>query len=115
MTVPSAALEPAPSHASPAMALLDLRMPTLDGLAILRRLQRDGIHVPVVLLSAFLEPEIVDQALTAGAAGYLSKDVPRDEILAALDAAALRGRGSQDGTPPPSPLVPAERVAATAA
>ena len=67
-------------------------MPTLDGLEILRRLQRDGIHVPVVLLSAFTQPEIVDQALTAGAAGYLSKDAPRDEILAALEAAAARPR-----------------------
>jgi DNA-binding NarL/FixJ family response regulator len=72
----------------PDVALLDLRMPTLDGLAILRRLQRDGIDVPVVFLSAFTQPEMVDQALTAGAAGYLSKDSPRDEILAALDAAA---------------------------
>lgn len=86
----------------PDVALLDLRMPTLDGLGILRRLQRDGIHVPVVLLSAFTQPEIVDQALTAGAAGYLSKDSPRDEILAALDAAA--------GTDLQPPLAPAERA-----
>ena len=86
----------------PDVALLDLRMPTLDGLEILRRLQRDGIHVPVVLLSAFTQPEIVDQALAAGAVRYLSKEAPRDEILATLDAAA------QTGAQPP--LVPAERA-----
>jgi CheY-like chemotaxis protein len=40
----------------PDVALLDVRMPTLDGLAILRRLRRDGIPVPVVLLSAFASP-----------------------------------------------------------
>ena len=77
-------------------------MPTLDGLEILRRLQRDGIHVPVVLLSAFTQPEIVDRALAAGAVRYLSKEAPRDEILAALDAAA------QTGAQPP--LVPAKRA-----
>ena len=85
----------------PDVALLDLRMPTLDGLEILRRLQRDGIHVPVVLLSAFTQPEIVDQALAAGAVRYLSKEAPRDEILATLDAAAQTGA---------QPLVPAERA-----
>ena len=97
----------------PDVALLDLRMPTLDGLEILRRLQRDGIHVPVVLLSAFTQPEIVDQALTAGAAGYLSKDAPRDAILAALDAAALGACIVPDATVqthPQPPLLPAERA-----
>ena len=92
------------------VALLDLRMPTLDGLEILRRLRRDGIRVPVVLLSAFVQPEIVDQALTAGAAGYLSKDAPREEILAALEAAALRGRVIPDATQAQPPLIPAERA-----
>jgi two-component system, NarL family, nitrate/nitrite response regulator NarL len=102
----------------PDAALLDLRMPTLDGLEILRRLQRDGIHVPVVLLSAFTQPEIVDQALTAGAAGYLSKDAPRDDILAALDAAALDAAAlgasivpdATAQTHPQPPLLPAERA-----
>ena len=94
----------------PDVALLDLRMPTLDGLEILRRLRRDGIDVPVVLLSAFARPEIVDQALTAGAAGYLSKDAPREEILAALEAAALRGRVIPDATQAQPPLIPAERA-----
>ena len=70
------------------------------------------IHVPVVLISAFAQPQIVDQALAAGAAGYLSKDAPREEILVALDVVALGGRIVQgaaahaDGRPP---LIPAER------
>ena len=58
--------------------------------------------MPVVLLSAFTHAEIVDQALTAGAVCYLSKDAPRDEILATLDAAA-----QADAKPP---LMPAERA-----
>ncbi len=96
----------------PDVALLDLRMPVLDALGVLRHLKRDGIHVPVVLISAFTQPQIVDQALTAGAAAYLSKDAPREEILVALDVVALGGRIVQgaaahaDGRPP---LIPAER------
>jgi two-component system nitrate/nitrite response regulator NarL len=97
----------------PDVALLDLRMPVLDALAVLRRLDRDGIRVPVVVLSAFTQPHIVDQALDAGAAGYLSKDAARDEILAALDVAALGGDIAREparhahGRPP---LLPAERA-----
>ena len=63
----------------PDVALLDLRMPALDALGILRHLDRDGIRVPVVVLSAFSQPHIVDQVLQAGAAGYLSKDAAREE------------------------------------
>jgi two-component system nitrate/nitrite response regulator NarL len=76
----------------PDVALLDLRMPTLDALAVLRRLRDEGVDIPVVLVSAFTQPQIVEQALEAGAAGYLSKDAAREEIVVALDAAALRGR-----------------------
>ena len=82
----------------PDVALLDLRMPALDALGILRRLDRDGIRVPVLVLSAFTQPHIVEQVLNAGAAGYLSKDAAREEILVALDVAALCGRIAQQPT-----------------
>jgi two-component system nitrate/nitrite response regulator NarL len=72
----------------PDVALLDLRMPGLDGLALLARL-RGG--VPVVLLTAFPHDELADQALAAGAAGFLGKAASRAQIVAALDAAAERG------------------------
>jgi two-component system, NarL family, nitrate/nitrite response regulator NarL len=97
----------------PDVALLDLRMPALDALGVLRRLNDEGICVPVILLSAFTQPQIIDHALAAGATCYLSKGAPREEILVALDAAARGGRVVQDpgacadGRPP---LVPAERA-----
>jgi len=75
----------------PDVALLDVRMPRLDGLGVLRRLRREGIQVPVLLLSAFARPELVRQAFANGAAGCLAKDVPRNDILAALDLAARGG------------------------
>ena len=97
----------------PDVALLDLRMPVLDALGVLRRLNDEGVRVPIVLLSAFTQPQIIDHALAAGAAGYLSKSAPREEILVALDGAARGGRvvqGSGAGADGRPPLVPAERA-----
>jgi two-component system nitrate/nitrite response regulator NarL len=97
----------------PDVALLDLRMPALDALGVLRCLEDGAVDVPVVVISAFTQPQIVERALAAGAAGYLSKDAPREEILVALDAVASGARVVQDpgadsdGRPP---LVPVERA-----
>jgi DNA-binding NarL/FixJ family response regulator len=86
----------------PDVALVDLRMPGLDGLDLLRRLSGEELGVSLVLLSAFMQPKIVEKALAAGAAAYLSKDASREEILAAVDAAALGARIVQPGAPGPT-------------
>ncbi len=75
----------------PDVALLDLRMPELDGLGVLQQLARNGLQVPVVLLTAFSHPELIAEARAAGAAGLLAKDATREEIIAALDTAAAGG------------------------
>lgn len=77
----------------PDLALLDLRMPELDGLGVLRRLQRDEVPVRTVLLSACPHPELIRQARSAGAAGFLTKDADRSELVAALDVVAAGGPG----------------------
>ncbi len=82
----------------PDVALLDMRMPGLDALGVLRRLREQHIDVPVLLLTAFTQQEIVERVMDAGAAGYLSKDAPRDEILDALELAALGGRVQETAT-----------------
>lgn len=79
-------------HTRPDVALVDLRMPKLDGLGVVRRLEREGSRVPLVLLSAFMQHQIVEQARAAGAAAYISKDASREEIVAAVDAVALQAR-----------------------
>ena len=76
----------------PDVALLDLRMPELGGLGALRRLERAGVTIPVVLLTALTHPEFVTQARSAGAAAFLSKDAARHEIVAVLDTVASGGR-----------------------
>jgi two-component system nitrate/nitrite response regulator NarL len=72
----------------PDIALLDLRMRDLDGMAVLEELTRSGSRTRVVFLSAYEEGEVVHGALSAGAAGYLSKETDRTEICDAVVGAA---------------------------
>jgi len=91
-----AALEAIREH-KPAVALLDYRMPELDGLAVVTAVARDGLDTRVLLLSATEDPATVYEALSAGAAGYLTKESDRDEIVAAVISCAKGG-----GYVPPS-------------
>lgn len=68
----------------PDAALLDVRMPGRDGIAVLDALTAARCPTRVVFLSAFEDGALVHGALTAGAAGYLSKDTDRDEICDAV-------------------------------
>jgi two-component system nitrate/nitrite response regulator NarL len=74
--------------APPEVALVDLRLPVLDGIAIVRAVVRDTLPTRVVILSAYDDAELVWAALEAGAAGYLTKDARREEITDAVLAAA---------------------------
>lgn len=75
----------------PAVALLDYRMPGLDGLAVVAAVTRDALPTRVLLLSATEDPATVYEALAAGAAGYLTKESDRDEIVAAVVSCANGG------------------------
>jgi two-component system, NarL family, nitrate/nitrite response regulator NarL len=68
----------------PDVAVLDVKMPELDGLQVANAVARDALPTRVLMLSAFLERQIVFQAVAAGAAGYLSKDAERLEITDAI-------------------------------
>jgi two-component system nitrate/nitrite response regulator NarL len=72
----------------PQVALVDYQMPDLDGLAVLHAVVRDGLPTRVLLLSAATDSSIVYRALEEGAAGYLSKDSRRGEIVDAVQQAA---------------------------
>jgi len=82
-----AALEAIASE-RPDVALLDYRLPGLDGIEIVRAVIRDGLPTRVLMLSAHDESSVVFDALQAGAAGYLLKEASRDEIVAAVFAVA---------------------------
>ncbi|MEU6704993.1 response regulator transcription factor [Streptomyces wuyuanensis] len=72
----------------PAVALLDYRMPELDGLEVAHAVSRDHLPTRVLLLSASTESDVVYRAMQEGAAGYLSKESDRDDIVAAVMACA---------------------------
>lgn len=82
-----AALAAIVEHA-PDVALLDYKMPGLDGIAVAHAVTRDGLSTRVLLLSATTEGSVVYKAIQDGAAGYLSKDSDRDEIVNAVVACA---------------------------
>ncbi|MCB1263018.1 MAG: response regulator transcription factor [Mycolicibacterium insubricum] len=75
----------------PAVALLDYRMPGLDGAQVAAAVLRDELPTRVLLLSAHDDAAIVYHALQQGAAGFLPKDSTRGEIVAAVLNCA-RGR-----------------------
>jgi two-component system nitrate/nitrite response regulator NarL len=72
----------------PDVAVIDVRMPQLDGSDVLLALREEGLHTNVVFLSAFLDSKTVYDAVAAGANAYLSKEAETGEIVTAILAAA---------------------------
>ena len=72
----------------PQVAVLDIRLPELDGLQVLNALVRDGVPTRVLFLSAAGDAEIVYRAIQAGAAGYFRKEADREAILNGIGAVA---------------------------
>jgi DNA-binding NarL/FixJ family response regulator len=76
---------------SPDVLLLDLEMPGLDGVAVLRRLRTTDTRTRVIVFTVFDTDERIIAAVEAGAAGYLLKGAPRDEVFAAVRTVAAGG------------------------
>jgi two-component system response regulator MprA len=79
----------------PDALILDVLMPTVDGLEVCRRIRRDGNAVPVLMLTARAEVESRVAGLDAGADDYLPKPFALEELLARLRA-LLRRTGTTD-------------------
>jgi signal transduction histidine kinase len=76
---------------APDVVLMDVRMPTMDGIEATRLLKADFPDLGVVALSGHEDQEIVRGMLVAGASGYVLKDSDGDEILTAVSRAAQGG------------------------
>jgi response regulator NasT len=73
----------------PDLVVMDVRMPQLDGIKAAERLTKDHI-APVVLLTAFSQKELVEQASEAGALAYVVKPFTPNDLLPAIEIALAR-------------------------
>lgn len=74
---------------APDVVLMDVRMPALDGVEATRRLVASGSAARILILTTFDLDEYVFAALRAGASGFLLKDSPPADLLAAIRAVAI--------------------------
>jgi len=112
---------------APDVVLLDLRMPQMTGLEVLRRLRQAGQTMPVAMLTTSTDERDLIASLQGGAQGYLLKDMEPDELIQALKeilaggtvvakeltgilARVVQGGGEERRAPPAfSDLTPRER------
>jgi DNA-binding NarL/FixJ family response regulator len=68
------------------VVLLDLELPDMDGLVVLRRLRDADARLPVLVVTMHEDPVLVRRAVEAGATGYVLKGIGRSELLASIHA-----------------------------
>jgi DNA-binding NarL/FixJ family response regulator len=76
---------------APDVALLDVRMPKLDGLGVLEALSKNPSAPPCLVLTTFDDDELVLRAIARGARGFLLKDVSLEQLTAAIRTVADGG------------------------
>ena len=69
---------------TPDMVLLDVNMPIMDGIETLKKLREMDPECIVVMLTSLANRQTIDQAIELGAANYIRKDTPRDDIVRSL-------------------------------
>ena len=69
---------------APSVVLLDLRMPEIDGLAVLKKLNEQKLGIPVVMLTTSSDERDLVASLRSGAQGYLVKDMEPDQLIESL-------------------------------
>ena len=75
----------------PDVVILDIKMPGMDGLEVARRIA-DSHDAAVVILTAFSQRDLIEQAIEAGALAYLVKPFQRSELVPAVEIARARHR-----------------------
>ena len=76
------------SRMQPAIAILDVSMPKLDGLALARKLAAQEPSVGVILVTMYREQKLFTEALEAGVKGYVLKDSAGTDIISCIKAVA---------------------------
>lgn len=81
-------------HRSPcSVVILDLGMPDIDGISLIRMIRAEHPTLPVIIYTGYgYDEAMMEEALQAGANGYVSKNVPVEEIYAAIQRTMARRR-----------------------
>lgn len=69
----------------PDVVLMDIRMPRLNGIDTLKQMKERGIETPVIILTTFDDHELVLNGISAGARGFLLKDVSLESLVEAIE------------------------------
>lgn len=104
----------------PQVALVDMRLPDLDGAATTRLIHQVAPHCAVIILSSFLDEEALAQAVRAGAVGYLRKTIEAEALRRAIVQVSTGGHAydpqaqrwlslAASGRLPPRVIAPARR------
>ena len=72
----------------PAVVLMDMRMPVMDGVAATRAIASRYPTIQVLVLTTFDDDDLIAQAMAVGAKGYLLKDTPSEELAQAIRSVA---------------------------
>jgi len=73
---------------TPDVALVDIRMPDMDGLALLEAIQKTGFPIKVIMVTTYKKISYLLRALASGASGFVLKDIAREELLKTIHAVA---------------------------
>ena len=78
-------------QSTPDVVVMDMRMPNVDGIEATEQIAHATWAMPVVVLSAYDEPQMIEAALAAGATSCLKKGVGLDELIEAIRSAERGG------------------------
>jgi len=83
---------------SPQLLLLDVNMPKLDGLEVLQQVMAFDPHAIVVMLTSVANRQTVEECARLGATDFIRKDMPRDELSAALQRIIDEAGSTEEST-----------------
>lgn len=76
-------------HKQPKVVLTDIKMPKIDGILATKTIKKEFPHTKVIAFSMFDQTEAIERMIDAGASGYLLKNSPLEEVLAAIKTVAM--------------------------
>ncbi|MFC4619882.1 response regulator [Camelliibacillus cellulosilyticus] len=71
---------------APDLVILDMKIPGMDGLEILKRIKKDHPEIKVIIMTAYGELDMIQEAMNDGAITHFSKPFDIDELIAAVKA-----------------------------